>query len=212
MVFFKKILFLISIIATNIFFYNAFASSQIDFLICSSTENKSQYAVIERNTIYKKSFEDNSDNSEVMINNLAPFFLSKGYYIPDFCGKVDLEKLTNEFPYLSDKINQYLAMEDNENNENPLIVVLPHHLTSADSINKVRPVIIATSLTFALLWGLGSSYLAPGCLMIFITCAFRPEQCQTVLENFYNFFAELWAKATTRQFTPMTGTGHRLGD
>ncbi|WP_252176523.1 hypothetical protein [Endozoicomonas sp. 4G] len=207
-----RMLFILSMTITNLFIFNAYASEQINFFICSATENKSQYAVIERKTIDKKIFNDDFDNSGAVINQLAPLFLAKDYYIPNFCKTVNLEKLTNEFPYLKDSIKQYLTLEDSKDDKEPLIVVLPTQLTSSDSINKVRPAIIATSLTFAILWALGSSYLAPGSLMVFITCAFRPEQCQTVLENFSDFFSELWTKATTRQVTAMSGKGHRLGN
>ncbi|WP_257282044.1 MULTISPECIES: hypothetical protein [unclassified Endozoicomonas] len=212
MVFIYKALFILSAITFNLFIFNASASEQINFFICSANENKSQYAVIERETIDKKIFNDDFDNNWSVINQLAPFFLVRGHYIPSSCEIVNLKNLTNEFPYLKDSIKRYLTLEDSKDNKEPLIVVLPTQLTNSDSINKVRPAIIATSLTFAILWGLGSSYLAPGCLMVFITCAFRPEQCQTVLENFSDFFSELWTKATSRQSTSMSGTGHRLGN
>ena len=223
MALFKRLPFLFVTIIIGGFFSNAFAVEKIDFMICTESESKRQYAVIERNMLNEKSYyeisnessnessNENSNNDEAMINNLAPVFLAKGYYIiPNHCEKIDLESLTNQFPRLKGTINQYLALEDKFYGQ-PLLVPLPTQLTNSDSINKVRPVIIATSLTFALLWALGSSYLAPGCLIVFITCAFRPEQCQTVLSNFSDFFSELWSKIATNQIISSRAEGHKLG-
>ena len=206
MFFWNKIVPLFFIILFNGFFSRTLFAKQIDFFICSVTENKSQYAVIRKNISNEGDLNERFEDNMFMEEKLTPFFIAKGYPIPEFCEEVDLDRLTVDFPILKRHIDQFLIAENATNNQEPLIVILPSQLTNSDSINKVRPVIIATTLTFAVLWVLGSSFLAPGCLMVFITCAFRPEQCQMVLDNFSNFFSELWAKSTKQV------TGRRLSN
>lgn len=194
-------------------FTNAFATNLIDFLICTSAENKSQYAVIQRSGVSEQRFDNNLDDAISLSNNLTPFFLANGYSAPDSCEKVNLENLTRQFPYLKSQINQYLTLESDKSDEEPLIVALPHYLNNSDTVIKVRPVIIATALTYAVLWAIGTPYAAPGTMLVFMNCAFAPERCQIVLENFSRFFSELWAKAQAAgsQVKPMSGTGARLG-
>lgn len=137
-------------------------------------------------------------------------FVQNGHPMPVQCWNINPYQLTTRLPDIQRLIDNYQASMVDSNPETLTILAIPPVAYNDGAVNRVRPVIMAGALTYGLIYFFSPGHAFYAAFFVAFSCCFRPEQCQEVMDSFYEFFADLGQKAFQRQ-GHFTGNGQRLG-